>query len=219
MPKQLVKGESYRVMVCEMRIGAVAGALWVGLLVCLACARQAPKEQTEQRRAPAAEQPAPPATATVAPTTSSLPEPAPTLDDKELRDETAAPAKPEAAKVEAPKKAKAPSSVRRAKPSPKRSSSGEGLGGIGTTEEERASTRVRSAFDEIETNFTRLGDVLALSTPDCESARRFGERICSLSEEICRLAEASQNTEELALCVDGRRRCAEARRRLSDSCE
>jgi hypothetical protein len=163
-------------------------------------------------------------TATAAPTEVPAPEPqaAPEQPGAEFKDESAAPAEADSFEKEAPEKAKAPSSTRYgAKPSPKRgsASSGAGRGGIGTTEEDRASTRVRAAFEEIETAFSGLGDALALSAPDCESARRFGERICALSEEICRLAEDSQNSQELALCVDGRQRCAQARQRLADKCE
>jgi hypothetical protein len=77
---------------------------------------------------------------------------------------------------------------------------------------------IARAARELEANFEQLGDALRLSTPDCPSARQFGERICGLAERICRIAEASEDPDELALCVDGRNRCAESQRRLSERC-
>jgi hypothetical protein len=189
----------------------------------LGCARsQRVKEQGEKDKAPSSTPQPQAAEAPSAPTVSPPPAAEPGAASAEHEDDLSAPADLEE------KADRGPSSVAprksSAKPSAKKkerssSSSGEGRGGIGTTEDEPASARVQAAFDEIETAFGSLDGALTLSTPDCAGARRFGERICSLSDEICRLAEASSNPEELALCVDGRQRCGEARRRLAARCE
>jgi len=83
-------------------------------------------------------------------------------------------------------------------------------------EESRAD--IEQAARELEANFERLGDALRLATPDCPSARQFGQRICDLAERICRIAERGDDSDQLALCVDGRNRCAESQRRLAERC-
>ncbi len=83
---------------------------------------------------------------------------------------------------------------------------------------ELSTLSIGQAERELEATFSRLGEELRLSSPDCPSAEQFVDRICELAEHICRLAEKEDEPEELALCVDGRNRCAESRRRYSEKC-
>ncbi len=212
-------------MVAQMKLGVgrwCLGAFVVSALA-LGCARsQRAKEQGEKEKAPAAAEQ--PQEEPMAPAQPPPPEPEaePGGAAAELEEQQAAPADAEDKAEQGPSTL----SPRRspAKPSAKKrerssASSGAGRGGIGTTDDAPASERVTAAFREIEAAFSSLDGALTLSTPDCEGARRFGQRICSLSDDICRLAEASANPEELALCVDARERCGEARRRLTARCE
>ncbi len=81
-----------------------------------------------------------------------------------------------------------------------------------------SSLSIEQAERELETTFTRLGQELRLSSPDCPSAQQFVGRVCELAEHICRLAEENDEPQQLATCVDGRNRCAESRRRYAAKC-
>jgi hypothetical protein len=204
-------------MVPTMRrkIQWVAG-FWF-LVWVVGCARQPERDAPAPAAAPA---PLPP------PSQASQAEPAA---------EESAPAKSEAKAVNAPRLEASPPAA----PAPAGPSDGAGVAprarsgpipakkrkpatGEGhapsSLDRELAGLSIEQADERLAATYESLGDELRLSSPDCTTARGFGDRICGLAEHICRIAERGDEPSELALCVDGRNRCAEARRRLQERC-
>lgn len=89
---------------------------------------------------------------------------------------------------------------------------------VDSLEDSDAQLSFEQAERELEASFSKLGDELRLSSPDCPTARQLAGRVCQLAEHICRIAERGKDAVRLATCVDGRNRCAEANRRIEGKC-
>jgi hypothetical protein len=79
-------------------------------------------------------------------------------------------------------------------------------------------TDIVSAMSQLEATFSDLQKALALSAPDCVTAKQMRDRVCDLAEHICRLADETAAASSQRLCGDGRGRCSDAKRRYEQTC-
>lgn len=70
----------------------------------------------------------------------------------------------------------------------------------------------------LDQTFANFENALELSVPDCVSAEKFRQAVCTLAERICSLEAQVPNTAEQR-CTDGRQRCEQAGQKYRARCE
>jgi hypothetical protein len=83
---------------------------------------------------------------------------------------------------------------------------------------QKAPSNIEDAVSQLQATFSDLEKALALSAPDCVTAKQLRDRVCDLAEHICRLADEGAGIGAQERCGDGRGRCVDAKRRYEQVC-
>lgn len=117
------------------------------------------------------------------------------------------------------KRKEAPPAAHSPAAAPKKTASGRAASDESERDSEEAAPTLslQESVTQLDVAFDQLETALELSVPDCSSADRFRQNVCTLAEHICSLEQGLPTTVERK-CTDGRRRCSQATERYKAKC-